>query len=63
MRLDLANLIKKKRKYRKENLLFLENYHVNEDLLRFNQSLSIAELVEYHFICNLIMLNIIANNI
>ena len=32
-------------KYRKENLLFLENFSVNADLLRFCKGLSIVELV------------------
>ena len=48
-------------KYRKKNLLFLENFCVNADLLRFCKGLSIVELVEHHFMHNLIMSNIISN--
>ena len=48
-------------KYRKEDLLFLEHFCVNADLLRFCKGLSIVELVEHRFMHNLIMSNIISN--
>ena len=63
MWLDLVNLFKEKRKYRKENLLFLENYPVNAGLSRFYKGLSIVKLVEHRFMRNLIMLNIVVNYI
>ena len=50
-----------KRKYWKENWLFLENYRINLDLSRFCKGLSLVELVDHRFMINLIMSNIIAN--
>ena len=48
-------------KYRKENLLFLENFSVNADILRFCKGLIIVELVAHRFMHNLIISNIISN--
>ena len=41
----------------------LGKYRVNADLSRFREGLSIVELVEHSFMCNLIMSNIIGNYI